>query len=70
MPNPPPASSGVLVFVVSCLLYNLALWEVVQILNVAGAIDWELRWVESGLLTLIVMAWRRWDRVLFQKREG
>jgi len=69
MSNPSPAS-GVLTFVFSCLLYNLALWGVVQILNNAGAIGWELRWVESGALTLIVMAWRLWDRVLFQKREG
>lgn len=69
MPKPQPAS-GVLVFVVSCLLYNLAFWEVVQILNNAGAIGWELRWSETGILTMIVMGWRLWDRVLFQKREG
>ena len=69
MSNPTPAS-GVLVFIVSCLLYNLGLWGVVQILNNAGAIGWDLRWSETGLLTMIFMVWRLWDRVLFQKREG
>jgi hypothetical protein len=59
----------VLIFILSCLLYNLALWGVVQILNNAGAIGWDLRWAEAGPITLIVMLWRVWDRALFRK-EG
>ena len=41
-----------LVFILSCLVYNLALWGVVQLLNNAGVIGWELRWVEAGPITI------------------
>lgn len=63
-------AGGVLVFILSCLVYNLALWGVVQLLNNAGVIGWELRWVEAGPITIIVMLWRVWDRALFRRGEG
>ena len=65
-----PVVGGVLVFVLSCFVYNLALWGVVQLLNNAGAIAWELRWTEAGPITVVVMLLRVWDRALFKRGEG
>ena len=65
-----PAPGGVLIFILSCLLYNVALWGGIQILHNAGASGWDLRWAEAGPITIIVMLWRVWERALFRRGEG
>jgi len=60
---------GVLVFAVLLLIYNLALWGLIHLLETFGAISWTLEWHETAIIVLIVMIWRMIDRSVFRRTE-
>ena len=58
--------SGILNFVFSSLVYALGLFLAVRIFESAGAISWELSWVQCTSLTCGFNFLRIWDRALMR----
>lgn len=66
-PSNSSAKNGIVVLAIVLLIYNLALWGIVRIVEAAGIIDWTLQWHESGIIVVIAMIIRMIDRAVFGK---